>query len=249
MNDIVEMPSESIKSIMQPTLNELFAALAKARGEWPDIPRTRKATVRMKNGGQYSYTYADLADVFKAIDPVLSAYGLTIMQEPVNGEIETTVAHESGQHKVFRFPIKPMQGRTLEAAPDFQSAVQVAKRYALTAHLGISTEETVEGDHNAKRGIPDGINDAFETPDGIRMPVGAKVTKDMTKRQMAEEAARAIEALFEAPKTPVGLNGVWNRNQDFINLLDERHNDLFQNLFDAFHARMATLEAGPKGEA
>lgn len=219
-------------------------ALALARGEFPDIPKNRTAVVRMKEGGSYSYKYADLSDVFHAINPVLSAYGLAISQEPVGNELLTTVMHEDGAERVYKWPIKPMPKRDLGDAQSFQSAVQLAKRYALTAALGITTEETVEGDPRfSSKKLPDPVTETFETPNGIRMPKGAKWTQSMTKRQLAEEAARAIAAQFDEPKTEVGLNGAWSRNEGFIEMLKDRHSDLYQEVFDAFEIRLNQMEA------
>lgn len=231
----------------QPAGNELFRALARARGEFPEIERKRTARVRLKTGDSYSYTYADLSDVFAAINPVLSAYGLNIFQWPEGETLYTEITHESGLSKIAEWPIKAMPARSLQDAQSYQSAVQVAKRYALTALLGIATEETVEGDpktHRPEQGSApvNTINDQFETADGRRMPKGANITGDMTPRQMAEEAARAIEAQFNEVKTAVGLNGVWNRNQMFIDKLAEKHSDLFDEIHDAFHSLLAQFE-------
>lgn len=222
---------------------KLFAALASARGEFPDIPRTRIATVRMKSGGQYSYKYADLADVLAAVTPALSANGLAVMQYPDGLELVTILAHASGETLQTIWPIKALPLRGLDDSQSFQSAVQVAKRYALTALLGVSTEETIEGDPKAHRReaapVPD---ENFHTPDGVRAPVGAKFTAEMTPRQKAEEAARAIEALFQEPKTAKGLEGVWNRNSMFIERLRDHHADLFNNVYDVFCLRQEAIE-------
>lgn len=222
----VEAPVENCAKIYQ--------ALAKARGEFPAIPKNRVATVK-SDKASYSYKYADLSDVFAAVDPVLSAYGLTVFQRPIGPELETIIAHESGQVISGRWPVRAMKGQGLDTAMSYQAAIQVAKRYALTAMLGISTEETVEGDHRRKEGMPEGINENFETGDGVRMPRGAKFTKDMSARDKAVEAARAIEAQFDEAKTPVGVSGAWDRNSKFIDLLAEKHDDLYQTLFDKFH--------------
>ena len=224
----------------------LLRAKAAAQGEYPEIPRTRVATVRMKSGGSYSYSYADLADVFSAVRPVNAAHGLSVTQWPDGLTLMTRVAHESGEYEDTPWPIKPLPQRSLEDSQSFQSAVQVAKRYALSAALGIATEETIEGDNSRKRGLPDGMNEKFETGDGTRMPVGAKITSDMTPRQRAEEARRAIIDQFNSVKTQVGLNGVWNRNQDFIAILEERHRDLYDEVFDVFERQMDEKPA-PKG--
>lgn len=218
---------------------KLYGALARARGEFPDIPRNRVATIRMKSGGQYSYKYADLADVIRATTPALAAYGLAVMQWPEGGTLKTMICHEGGASVVRDWPIKAMPQRGLDDAQQYQSAVQVAKRYAMTAILGISTEETIEGDARAHKTVVESQkSDPFIEPDGIRAPHGAKVNAKMNKREMAEESARAIEEQMDKVKTAAGLNGVWNRNERFIEVFKERHDDLFQNIYDKFHSLM-----------
>lgn len=217
---------------------QIFAALSKARGVYPQITKNRVATIK-SDKAQYSYKYADLSDVFTAIDPILSENGLTVMQFPLGAELITIIGHESGESIQGSWPIKSLPRGDLGNAQGYQAAIQVAKRYALTAMLGVSTEETVEGDTNRRLAtIVDPINEKFEVGDGVRMPAGAKFTKDMTPRQKAVEAARAIEAQFNDTKTGKGLSGAWDRNGMFIDLLAERHDDLYQNILDAFNALM-----------
>lgn len=226
----------------------IYAALAKARGLYPMIVKNRVATIK-SDKGQYSYKYADLSDVFTAIDPILSENGLTVMQFPDGQNLVTVIGHESGQAVQAAWPIKAMKGGDVGTAQGYQAAVQVAKRYALTALLGVSTEETVEGDQNRKlASIVDPINDKFEVGDGVRMPAGAKFAQGMTPRQKAEEAARAISAQFADAKTGKGLSGAWDRNGMFIDLLAERHDDLYQNVLDEFQTRMEILTPAPEGE-
>lgn len=216
---------------------KLFAALAKARAEFPPIHKNRVATVKHEKG-QYSYKYADLSDVFEAIDAGLAAYGVTLFQHPSGPELVTVLAHESGEMFEGRWPIKAMKGQDLGNAQSYQAAVQVAKRYALTALIGVSTEETVEGDMSRKAPPRGEMTEAFETGDGITMPRGAKFTKDMTNRQKAQEAARAIEQAFRDVKTAQGLSGAWDRNSTFIDLLAAKHDDLYQNVVDLFQTLM-----------
>jgi hypothetical protein len=225
----------------------LFAALAKARGEFPDIPKNRVARVKHEKG-EYSYKYADLSDVFHAIDPILAAYGVTVIQHPAGQELQTIIAHESGDVVTGSWPIKPMKGQDLGNAQAYQAAVQVAKRYALTAMLGISTEETVEGGLRAPKRLPEPVNEDFTTSDGVRMPKGAKWRKGMTRREAAEEAARAISAQFKEPKTADGVSSVWDRNEEFIEMLSNKHDDLYQNILDEFHAIVESYGEPEGGE-
>lgn len=236
--------SETDQDIVAPTpmvgLGFIYAALAKARADFPEITKNRVATIK-SDKASYSYKYADLSDVFKAIDPALSARGLTIMQYPDGQNLVTVIGHESGQSVIGQWPIRAMKGQALDTAQAYQAAVQVAKRYALTAMLGVSTEETVEGDMR-RRVVEAPVDAGFETPDGIRSPKGAKFTKDMTKRQRAEEAARAIEAEFLSVKTGKGLSGAWDRNTMFIDRLASDYADLYENLSDAFSVRMDSFD-------
>lgn len=217
---------------------QIFGALAKARGLYPQIAKNRVATIKSEKA-QYSYKYADLSDVFTAIDPILSENGLTVLQFPDGNNLITIVGHESGEIVQGAWPIKAMKGGDTGTAQGYQAAVQVAKRYALTAMLGVSTEETVEGDTNRRLAhIVDPINEKFEVGDGVRMPAGAKFTQGMTPRQKAEEAARAIAAQFRDAKTGKGLSGGWDRNSMFIDLLAAKHDDLYQNVLDEFQTLM-----------
>ena len=90
---------------------------------------------------------------------------------------------------------------------------------------------------SAKR-LPEPVNENFATGDGIRMPKGAKWQKGMTPRQLAAEAARAIEEQFHAAKTGAGLSGAWDRNAQFIDLLASKQDDLYNNLLDVFQTLM-----------
>jgi hypothetical protein len=227
----------------------IYAALAKARGIYPNIPKNRVATIK-SDKAQYSYKYADLSDVFDAIDTVLSENGLTVIQFPSGQNLVTVIGHESGESVTGTWPIKAMKGGDTGAAQAFQAAVQVAKRYALTAMLGISTEETVEGDVNRKlSNIVDPMNGRFEVADGVRMPAGAKFSKEMTPKQNAEEAARAIIAQFLDAKTDKGVNGAWDRNTMFIDVLADKYDELYQNVLDAFSARIETVTPKQDGDA
>lgn len=231
---------------------KLYAALAGARGEFPDIPRNRTATVRMKSGGSYSYTYADLADVFRAINPVLAAYGLAVMQFPKNNELHTVLVHEAGGKLCAEpWPIKAMPTRGLDDAQSYQSAVQVAKRYALTALLGITTEETVEGtvQIGRDRQTSENIDAKFRGGDGIRLPRGAKIQDGWTPRQIAEEAARAIEEQMREVKTTVGVDGVWRRNEMFIEKFREHYPDIFSNIFDIYEMLADEKSEAARAEA
>ncbi|MEM1371939.1 MAG: ERF family protein [Pseudomonadota bacterium] len=223
----------------------LFSALARARGEFPEIPRRRRATVKTERAN-YSYMYADLADVFNAVTEPMAAYGLGVWQDITPKGVVTTIYHESGECRSSQpWPIKPPKKGNLDDGQSLQAATQMAKRYSLQSALGISTEESLEGDRSTRvdasaptvaEASSQGLKDAWI--DGVL----DQISEDATDREKAEAFAAQIISDFEGPKSKSGVNGVWNKRGKIIDALDQRHNDLFQSVFDAFHARMDTFE-------
>jgi hypothetical protein len=243
MNDPEEREQQETSGVSPAFMGTLYGALAKARGEFPEIPRGKRATVKMKSGGSYSYTYADLAIILNAVDPALSANGLGVHQEVCRDGVVTTIYHECGATlRSLPWPIKPMPARGLDDCQSYQSAVQVAKRYSLQTALCISSEDSVEGDDSrnvvADRYAPDRN---FENEDGGVGVKGVTVPKNATAREKAEAYANGIIKLFENAKTVAGVNGQWARHDRFIDRFSTDYNDLYQDVFDAFHSRIEAL--------
>ena len=117
-------------------IDALAAALVKALGEMTDIVKTQTA-----NAGQYSYSYATLADALQMARPILAKHGLALTQcaEANHDEVvvHTTVLHASGQFVTYA-PLRLPVGKTAQATG---SALSFAKRYALMAALGLATED------------------------------------------------------------------------------------------------------------
>lgn len=128
-----------------PSSKSLASALVAFQGVVPTITKTQTATVQMKNGGQYSYKYADLADIWDAIRKPLKDSGLAVTQFLTSDEqgdyIITKLWHESGETEASSFVI-PTGGKTPQ---EVGSVITYYKRYALGAALGISTEEDDDG--------------------------------------------------------------------------------------------------------
>lgn len=186
--------SESIK--------ELAKALSAAQGEFPMIPKTKKAKVKMKAGGEFSYNYADLSDIIKIISPVLSKNGLSISQDPVMiGDcfyLETTLMHSSGEWKTGLYPMR------LLPTPQEQGAeITYSRRYALTSCLGIHADEDTDG-HS-----PD-ENKSFESHDrpksATQSAIAAVIKPKVTHVDTALEATSFdyganTESVVPAPKS------------------------------------------------
>jgi hypothetical protein len=122
--------SESIKN--------LAAALAKAQSSYPPIPRDKTVEVVAKSGARYKFAYAPLDTIMEKIRPTLKESGLAFMQS-LNGEsLTTTILHSSGEW----LESDPMPIRVdSQGSQALGSAISYARRYALTAILGLVTED------------------------------------------------------------------------------------------------------------
>lgn len=123
--------SESIK--------ELAIALSKFQGEIKNPGNTAE-------NPYFKSKYAPLNDVLNLVRPILSKNGLSVVQAPSgDGEsivVTTTLLHESGEWIEFN----PLVLKTDKAtAQGTGSAITYARRYAISAILGISSEDDDDG--------------------------------------------------------------------------------------------------------
>ena len=114
----------------------LNAALAKAQGEFPPIPKDKTA-----QAGSYSYAYADLASILALVRPILSKNGLALIQRlenPSGGgpSIRTELRHADGGAVAASFPLG--EWSTMQ---QLGSMVTYLRRYAAQAMLGVATED------------------------------------------------------------------------------------------------------------
>jgi hypothetical protein len=127
----------------------LAAALAKAQGEFPVIPKTKTGKIEGKTQGgrdySYEYKYADLDDIKAVVQPILSANGLAVSQMPEWEEshnvLSTRVMHESGEWLEGTMRLFLAK----EAPQAHGSAITYAQRYAYKAALGLQAEEDDDG--------------------------------------------------------------------------------------------------------
>ena len=129
--------------------NEIFAALAEAQGKMPTIEKSKEGVVKGESKAgkayQYSYKYADIADVLEAALPVLSQHKLAVVQPTMvsNGAIFviTRLCHASGQWLESEYPVATINGDHQKMG----GAMTYARRYALCSLLGIAADEDTDG--------------------------------------------------------------------------------------------------------
>jgi len=112
----------------------LVEALAAFQAELPQINKTNTADM-----GNFSYDYADLADVSAAVLPVLGRHGLSFSARPTVGESGAFVlfyklAHESGDTEDGIYPLPP----ATTSPQQLGSAITYARRYVLCAVTGVA---------------------------------------------------------------------------------------------------------------
>lgn len=125
--------SESIKNISK--------AMAQFQAEVKNPANTA-------NNPFFKSKYAPLNDVLNLVRPILTKHGLSVLQSPSgDGEhitVTTLITHESGEW----IESDPLTLRADKAtAQGAGSAVTYARRYALSAMLGISSEDDDDGNY------------------------------------------------------------------------------------------------------
>jgi ERF superfamily len=128
-------------------INELAAALSKAQGEM-------QAAIKDKVNPFFKSSYADLGSVWDAARPVLSKYGLCIMQTTemtADGSkivMVTTLAHTSGQWMKSYLPLNPSKNDSQGVG----AAITYLRRYSLSAIVGVVCDEDDDGETAVGRG-------------------------------------------------------------------------------------------------
>ena len=151
----------------------LAAALAKAQG-------AMKGAVKDSANPFFKSKYADLASVVEAIRSAFSANGLSYVQTVQSSDldevrVETMILHSSGEWiscGVLALPVSKND------AQGYGSALTYARRYSLSAAVGVAPEDD---DGNAA--------------------VAAKPTVDYTKHLVALAAAPSMDDLQAVFKT------------------------------------------------
>lgn len=134
---------------MQSTeIGELAKALSQAQGQI-------KGAVKEAENPYYKSTYANLAAVWDACREPLSKNGLAVIQTTSNDNgniitVITTLVHSSGQWISGRLSLQPVK----VDPQSIGSAITYARRYALSAIVGVSPEdddgESAMGRNNSK---------------------------------------------------------------------------------------------------
>jgi hypothetical protein len=134
-----------IHPLQSESIDRLAAALTAAQAAFPPVLKHEEAEIRSAKGN-YSYRYADLASVLAAVRGPLSANGLAVTQVPLRTRdaslvLRTVLMHSSGQFIAGEMEI----AADLTRPQDVGSYLTYARRYSLSALVGIASEEDDDG--------------------------------------------------------------------------------------------------------
>lgn len=204
---------------MSESIKDLAAALAKAQG-------TMRHAAKDSVNPHFKSRYADLAGVIDAAREPLSANGLSFIQE-LGGDgktltCRTILMHASGQWMASTLTIIP-------GKPDAQgigSAATYARRYSLSAVLGIASEDDDDG--NAASRQPSAPQREV-APDPARPQ--SSTAKKMFSEALANWTGLTGTDLAAAAREVAAAHGVKLDAANDANFarLTESVNDLFVN--------------------
>lgn len=131
--------SESIK--------ELASALAKARGIFKEINKSKTVTIKGETKAgkpyEYGYAYADLPEIHDATVAALSEAGLSVSQgmSDDSKNVVSLLMHSSGEWISNTYPLIPKD----EDMQSVGGAFTYSRRYGLNGLLNISSDMDTDG--------------------------------------------------------------------------------------------------------
>lgn len=116
--------------ITSENVNELFAALSKAQGEFGNAHKDAK-------NPYYKSNYATLTSVLGVVREPLAKHGLAVIQGLQGAEYHTVLTHSSGQFAKFIEPFVPVKNDPQSVG----SLKSYIRRYSLMGLLGLAQED------------------------------------------------------------------------------------------------------------
>jgi hypothetical protein len=165
----------------------LYAALAKAQGEFKAIEKNREVEIQMRDKqtgqpkGKYGFRYADLQEILAKTRPALAANGLAIIQQiqsgPAGLSLVCLLTHSGGGVLTSDMPLPAV--RDMADPKAFGAAVSYLRRYLVTAMLGVAADDDIDQDGDDHGGQPP-AND---------LPVDQQTTKASARAPKVEAPA------------------------------------------------------------
>jgi hypothetical protein len=126
--------------------NEFNRALAAFRAECPKIHQNRTAQITTSSGGSYSFTYAELDEITRIVDPILVKHGFSYTWDSETNEkalLTSTfiLTHVNGHSRRTHFTVPTENKSGMSPQQKIGAADSFAKRKSMCNGLGIVTTD------------------------------------------------------------------------------------------------------------
>ena len=181
----------------QPNLN---ASLVAALADLAVVEKDQTASVKMKTGGTYSYSYTDLGSIVKRTRSTLAEHGLAVIQPIVGHEqglaVQTIIVHAAGTMDCGLLPFP--HGVDAQATGSW---ITYMRRYALLAALGMATGEDDDGKAAVPREeppvVPGYIRSVVEARERLNDAEKASLREWMAEQGLPRTPSQLTEAQAE----------------------------------------------------
>ena len=120
-------------------------ALADFQGSCPPIPKTKTANIVTASGSKFQYSYADLDQIKRSIQPLLTKYGLSYSwdsaEEGERIKVTCTIRHRGGHTTSATFSCPTDSKAAMSGAQKSGAALTYALRQSLRQALGLTTTD------------------------------------------------------------------------------------------------------------
>lgn len=120
-------------------------AMAKFQQECPSIKKSSTANITTSGGGSYAYTYAELDEIARTVNPILAEHGLSYTWDTSADEkmltVVCTVRHTGGHSTRSSFVLPVESKSAMSAQQKYGAAQTFAQRKSLSAALGLTTTD------------------------------------------------------------------------------------------------------------
>lgn len=172
-------------------MENLVAALAKARLEFDNPDQDKKAVIPTKTGPGYSYRYASLAEILDSVSQPLSRQGLALATTIAakDGILFAIVGlyHESGESLISEYPMP--EGLP---AKDFGGVLKTVRRHLICALLNISPIESDEDSGASAHAKPPAPRKQTESSDLAKPLTVQRVNQAMKRLRLTKEEVQTI---------------------------------------------------------
>lgn len=220
-------------------INDIAAALAKAQGSMSQPSKNRTVKVQTKTGGSYTFDYATFDEILRSVQKPLAENGIAFIQAPriaENGKVEiiTRLIHQSGQWIESILPVIVTEAGNQAMG----SALTYAKRYALTAMLGVAAEEDDDGNAAQGNTVADRQDRA---PPQARQQTKTAAPRTNGNGDAWKADAERIKAAIKVAKDAQALDDLLDGERDAMKAIRDHSQSAYEFLIQGVNGRKTDM--------